>query len=690
MKSSLLLFAIFLISLVSRTLAITASLNTDEGLWIYRGSQFIKRLLEGDLTHTILKHHPGVPNMWLSGGGMLLNCWLNKLFGGFLGVDLPPEISACLNLKGFAINLYILPRLVQAVVTSACMVCIYLLTKRLLGQAIALCTIILLLLEPFFLAYQRFITTDALQADFAILAVLSLLLYLRKDGERKFILVSGIFLGLATAAKITALFLLPAIVIIIGLVELGVWQESFPKRGWKQQLRSFQLWLGTILVTFIVIFPATWVSPGYVLNRIRDGVLQESDRGFLFFLGQLTHSPGILFYPLVLIYRLSPILQVGLVATSIVLLIPKLRHRLKNSSAIAAIALTAVCVILILSASDNKIDRYINLCLPMLAILAAIGWLEMIAGVRLGVNKLSSQLKISNEWGCLIIFALQLVFLIPYHPYYLTYYNPLFGGAVAAQNIFMIGQGEGLEKVAQWLNQSPNVKETKVASWYSRYFSSYFHGQVLPIDKRIPAGIQPWTQAHRLVFYKNQLQRQLPEPKMLAYFTKQQPLYTVQLQNIDYAWVYPGPLALPEDLKRIQFPLSLAFGEKVRLLGYDLNKTKISSNEDLIVTFYWEFLAPLSGDVSIKINLRDRQNNPQNNQNKIASFSSTSLVDGYIFPEQITAGTVIRDVHKLKISPTTPPQRYQLEVEGFSNQGQVIGEVEVVKIGDRGQKRWGE
>ncbi|MEA5506474.1 hypothetical protein VB735_25875 [Halotia wernerae UHCC 0503] len=65
MKRSPLLLAIFLISLVLRTLAITASLNSDEGLWIYRGSQFIKHLLEGDLIGTFLKHHPGVPNMWL-------------------------------------------------------------------------------------------------------------------------------------------------------------------------------------------------------------------------------------------------------------------------------------------------------------------------------------------------------------------------------------------------------------------------------------------------------------------------------------------------------------------------------------------------------------------------------------------------------------------------------------------------
>ncbi|MCX7597029.1 MAG: glycosyltransferase family 39 protein, partial [Fischerella sp.] len=643
-------------------------------------SQFVKRLFEGDLTHTILKHHPGVPNMWLTGSSMLLNCWLHKLFPSFLGVDLPSDIGACLNLEAFPINLYIIPRFVQAVVTSACMVYVYVLTKRLLGQAVALCTMSLLLLEPFFVAYQRFITTDALQADFAILAVLLFLLYLRKDGKRKFLFASGIFLGLSAAAKVTALFLLPAIALLIVLIELGVWRKSFPQRGWKQQFRGYALWGATILVVFVLVFPAMWVSPGYVLDRIRQGVLQESDRGFLFFWGQLTHSPGILFYPLVLAYRLSPILQVGLFATSAVLFVPKLRRQQEKIPEIAAIALITFWVLSILSASDNKIDRYINLCLPMLAILAAIGWLEIIAEITEWIRKLfpqfpSSLAGRSRRWGYLFLFLLQLAFVLPYHPYYLTYYNPLLGGGKVAQNIFMIGQGEGLEKAAQWLNQLPNVEETKVASWYSRYFSSYFHGQILPIDKRVASGIQPWTQAHRVVFYKNQLQRQLPELKMLNYFAMQQPLYRVRLHDIDYVWVYPGPLPLPADLKRIQFPLSLSFQEQVRLLGYDLNKTKVSTNEELLITFYWEFLAPLPADISIKIGLRDRftRNSNVSNHN-FAQLVNAPLVNGYVFPEQITTGTLLRDIHKLKIPPGISPQRYQLEVEWFSpSKGEVLG-----------------
>ncbi|WGV23436.1 glycosyltransferase family 39 protein [Halotia branconii] len=677
MKRSPLLFAIFLISLTLRTLEITASLNTDEGLWIYRGSQFIKHLLEGDLIGTFLKHHPGVPNMWLSGSSMWLNCWLHKLFPSLIDIDLPLNVGACLNIQEFPIPLYIIPRLAQAVITSACMVYLYILAKRLFSKAVALCTVSLLLLEPFFLAYQRFITTDALQADFAVLAILLFLLYLRKDGERKSLLLSGLFLGLATAAKITALFLLPAVALLIILIELGVWQSSFPKRGWKRQFQDFAFWVTTIVVVFILIFPAMWVSPGYVFTKIYKGVLQESDRGFLFFLGQLTHSPGILFYPLVLAYRLSPVLQAGLLATGTVLLIPKLRRQQQKVPELTALILISLCVLLILSLSDNKIDRYINLCLPVLGLLGAVGWLKIISGMKYWLgDRVPNFLIDRGLLTALTLLLLQLIFLLPHYPYYLTYYNPLLGGVKVAQNIFMIGQGEGLEKAAQWLNQSPNVKEIKVASWYSRYFATYFHGETLPIDKRISSGIQPWTQANRVVFYKNQLQRQLPEPKILNYFAMQQPLYTVRLHDVDYVWVYPGALPLAEDIKHIQFPLSLSFGEQVRLLGYDLNQTKVSTNGDLIITFYWQFLTPLPADVLLQIGWRDRFTDASGADNdNPTKFSHTFLLDGYVSPEQISRGTVLRDVHKLKISPTQSSHSYQLKAKLFSpSQEKVLGQ----------------
>ncbi|MEP0759884.1 glycosyltransferase family 39 protein [Coleofasciculus sp. FACHB-T130] len=703
------MLGIFLVSLTLRILAITVPINSDEVLWMTRGSTFIQNLLEGDLTGTYRRHHPGVTNMWVIGSSMLANCRLQKHFPSLLGLNQPLDLDACFNQVQFPILFYVLPRLLQGAIASACMVCFYILAKQLLGQSVALCSLSLLLLEPFFLAYQRYLTTDALMADFSILALLLFLLYLRSDllsasaplrdrYRRRLLVASGVFMGLATATKVTALFILPAVALWIVLIESGIWRTRFPQRGWKRQLADLRWWGLSILGTIVLIWPAMWVSPSYVVAQIYKGLLKESARGVLFFLGQITDSPGLLFYPLVLAYRLSPVLQVGLLAFLAILLIPKLRRHQKKMPEVTALALIPLCVLLTLSVSDSKIDRYINLLLPVLALLSAVGWLEIVVWVGRGAEVLRRRFGKHHigQWGinrgvttAIALFGLQLIVLIPYYPYYLSYYNPLLGGSAAAKHIFMIGQGEGLDLAAKWLNQLPNAKEIKVASWYSSSFAAYFHGQTLPIEKDILPDPQPWTTANRVVLYYNQFQRQLPEPKAIAYFAPQQPLYAARLHDIDYARVYPGPVPLLEDLERIQVPLSLSFGKQVQLLGYDLNTSKLLPDEALVVTFYWKFLAPMPPDMTINISLRDTQGNLQNR-------SDARPLDGYFFTDQVTSGTVLRDVHKLTVTPGTPPNRYRLEVGWYSpSNGQalevrdavgnspgtqaIIGEVEVIR-----------
>ena len=685
--------SIFLISLVLRVLNITIPINVDESLWLSRGTNFIKYLFDGDLAATYLRHHPGVTNMWLIGSSQFLNSLLYSLFPGWLNLDRPPLQHICFETYGppyCPISLYIMPRLVQAVVTSACMVGIYILTKRLLGRPIALIAMSLLILSPFFLAYQRYITTDALQTDFSILAVLLLLLYLRGNGNLRLLFSSAILMGLATASKIPTLFILPAIIVWIILIELGVWRTSFPRRGWIRQFCDLIIWGVTASAIIFLIWPALWVAPLETWDKLYEGLLRESERGNLFFLGQLTDSPGPLFYPLVLAYRLSPLLQAGLLTCLGTLLIPRLRRHLDKMPELAAIALIPLSVLFILSNSDSKFDRYMIVILPELALLAGAGWLQIGNWVKAWERIVRWPTKEGVKTALALAVA-QLFLLVSHYPYYLTFYNPLLGGAQVAKNLFMLGQGEGLDRAAKWLNQSPNAKEITAASWYRLVFGSYFQGKTLAIPFSNPDDLSDlnWTKANRVVLYVNQLQRQFPEPKMVAYFAAQPSLYTVQVDDIDYANVYPGPLCLPEDLERIQFPLSLSFGEQIRLVGYDLNTSKLKSGDELVVTFYWEFLKPPSLDLTINMSWR-------NEKGQLVESLSENLVSGYLPLNQISPDAVVRDVHQLKTSTEAASGIYHLEVGWFlsneeralevrdatgQSQGSqgIIGEFEILK-----------
>lgn len=696
-KFSPLLIGIFCISFFLRIFEITVPLNLDEVLWLSRGTLFFKFLFEGNLAETFQRHHPGVTNMWLYGSGMLLNCQFNQLFPGWLDMKQSVDIQGCLNtiaLWKIPINLYIIPRLLQAIITSACMVAIYVLAKRLLGQAVALAAIILLILEPFFLAYQRLLTTDALQADLSVLALLLFLLYLRENSgspkvfpkdranrrsktSRRSLIISGVLMGLATAAKIPTLFVLPGVLVWIVLIEFGLWQTNFHPRGWKRQIIDICLWLITICTTIYLIWPAMWAAPLETLSQLQGGLSKEADIGNLFFLGQVTDSPGLVFYPLVLVYRLSPAVQVGLLACLIILLVPKLRRSCKKTPELIALVLVPLCVIVFLSCINRKYDRYLLLAYPELVLLAGVGWISILTWVKGNIKVqqlfqplIGSALRRTTKnvkLGILMV-GLQLFVLIPHFPYYLTYYNPLFGGTKVAQNVFMMGQGEGLERVARWLHRLQLPQNITVASWYPTALVPYFQGQVLDVRGK-PNNL---IQANRVVDYVNGTQRQWLKPELFNYFQVQQPLYKVQLHGVDYARVYPGIVSLSEDLKHIQFPLSLSFGEQVRLLGYDLITSKIKSGEDLAVAFYWKFLQPLPPQSKITMSLRDTKG-------KIKQTSQTSLLNNYVADYRNSSGTVMRDVFLLKTEPGLQSGRYQIVLEWFEPQNEFALEVRDTK-----------
>lgn len=665
------MIVIFLLSFGLRVLASDVPLNIDEDAWMHRGLLFFKNLYEHNLAETYLRHHPGVPNMWLSGGSVIFYCGLQKGLAVF-HIGSASSLMECLATRPFPVSFYVAARFSQAVVTSICLVGIYALARQLLGKAIALIGVSLLMLEPFFLAYQRLITTDALQTSFATLAWLSLLLYLRGTpnprsgpiGSRRLLLLSGVSFGLATASKVPTLFVLPALGGWVLLIELGIWAPRFPRRKWRQVVDG-GIWGGVAIATIFLIWPALWVAPLETLQRLAGDLLEEGAGSAQLFLGRLTESPSLGFYPVVLLYRLSPALCLGLLGTAGMVLTPSLRRSLPLKRELQAIALIPVSILVVLSLSSSKIDRYIVPFLPELAFLAAVGWYG--TGLQVGqwlhpvlsrwqwskVKKLS---RIATAWAVLLVGMTQLLVLLPTYPYYLTYYNPLLGGAKTAQFNLMMGNGEGLDQAARWLNQTPAAESTTVASWYSNIFSTYFQGKTLKIDKTDALTNQNlWLEAHRVVFYINQLQRQFPNPKMLAYFTAQQPLHTVKLNGVEHAWVYPGPVPLPEELEQLQQPRSPYGDQYLRLRGYEFSQTAPQAGQLWVLTLYWQVITPPPADFNVLIRWRDRHNQ------SVLDYSSPPMA-GFLPVRRLATGMVWRDAHLISVPASLAGGVYQLEV----------------------------
>ena len=92
--------------------------------------------------------------------------------------------------------------------------CTYLLGSRLLGENAALAGLALLVMDPTIVGHSGLVTMDIPIAAFGTLTLLALHGYLRKPST-PWLIACGVSLGLAMAAKFSALFLLPCLGIIL-------------------------------------------------------------------------------------------------------------------------------------------------------------------------------------------------------------------------------------------------------------------------------------------------------------------------------------------------------------------------------------------------------------------------------------------------------------------------------------------
>jgi hypothetical protein len=190
-----------------------------------------------------------------------------------------------------------------------------------------------------------------------------------------------------------------------------------------------------------------------------------------------------------------------------------------------------------------------------LDIVAAIGWVFLWDQI----NERWPELR-AGSWGLIALAAfllVQLVGVLPYHPYYFPYFNPLLGGGRMGAKTLRIGWGEGMDKVADYFNsKSEATKLTVAARWHQYMFD--FVGGTLPFDE---TGL--WTQADYMVLYIHQTQRMFdPSPGVIRYFQGRQPEHVIRINDIEYAQIYPSPFTRPAQPRVSSIP------ERAALLGY--------------------------------------------------------------------------------------------------------------------------
>lgn len=591
-----------LLALVPRVWGLADFLTTDEAYhWINRTERFSAAIAQQNWGDTVQTGHPGVTTMWLGSLGLVIervaltNGWIN-----------PPSLVEHLAWL----------RLPSAWFETLAVPVAYLLLRRLVTPGTALIMALLWATSPYLIAHARVLHLDALLTTCVTLSILLLLIATNDEGtptkgsvptgkliQWPILAASGACAGLALLTKGPALILLP----IAGL--LLFWRIPTPSiiiRIW-HSIRIYLIWLSVAVVVVFVLWPALWVDPSRALDRYISEIVSNGGRpngDGQFFLGRAVGDPGPLFYPLANLFRMTPLTLIGLLLLPLALRRPNISlstndqtplfdiTRWRQRRTLLALGAFILFWTIVMTLGPKKFDRYVLPTWPALLILAGAGWAA-------GLHWLSAQTQQQSQYRFfawlkphVVVFAI-LIFgigqVLWYHPYYLSYYNPLLGGGQVAQQTFLIGWGEGMDQIGDAIQNRPDVDQGAVLSALPPTLRPFVS---VPVKSITEFGQS--TDNYAVVYLESIQRAAHPE----IYHTIQQtvPLEYITIHGIDYATIHQLP-------KPFEQSIGAHFGNVLHLRGVTIEQ----ASQQIIVTPSWDVRGSIERDYMLFLHLLDQQ-----------------------------------------------------------------------------------
>jgi len=587
---------LFLIALYPRMINLSGYLTTDEGNWMGRTALFARALQTGDPAGTYQSGHPGVMTMWES----LLGMGPDRALGLVEyvrpdGLEKAPDYLETLHLA----------RRSFAVLTSLAVAGIALLSWRLFGAGVGLIAGVLLALEPFFLAHSVVAHVDSNVTVWMTIGLLSALIYFWAGGAFGFLVLSGLTAGLAFLSKAPSAFL-PLFIPLVALSALAARRELRSGPAWLRLLRDGVVWGVLALATAMLLWPSfRWDPIGTLLQMIDYTETVGGSDHENFFLGQPVGDPGSLYYVVALVFRLTPATMLGLVLL-LIGLVPFRSWGRANGVRVPAgwlprLALLATfCVLFIgmMALAPKKFDRYLLPIFPAIEIMAAVGFWLLLRRLPRGIG-------VKALPALLLALGLSQAVLSAYvYPYYLAYYNPLLGGGAAARRAFVVGWGEGLDVVTDYLNKKPDAEKLTVAGFYPRVMSAQFKGTVLS-DKQYDAAM-----ADYIVLYVNAVQRDLANRLRMVTRGKRSEM-VVKINGIEYARLYAVPPPPRRNAAGTEFGRSIRL-ERAFLKSDErpyLKSDDLNPGDTIEETIRWAVVRPIDEDLVAVVQMLDSRGN---------------------------------------------------------------------------------
>ena len=661
----LLPISLFFVSLFPRLMAVGRYVTPDEPIWAYRSVLFREAILSGRWADTLVAGHPGVITTWLGSLGISVQLavspetraaydWLTTM--AYLT---PDNVEAYRQLAVFLNG----GRTAIAIVNSLGIVGIVLIVQHLWGLRAAVLAGLFLALDPFLSGLAGLFHVDGLCATFATLSLLALSVWMRSAGAARrggnswsWLALSGAAAGLAVLSKSPALLLVP----VSGLVMIGclIRRRSTPHPlSLLGFMRIGLTWGLAFLATLLIIYPALWASPSAVLataggsaNRHLDEALRPT-----YFLGRVAFVHGPLFYPVVLLWRLSPVFWPALIAGSVSMI--RRARTGKGWSEFARpsawlLAVWAVAFVLAITPAAKKFDRYVLPSVPALLILAALFWAKL-AHSRPDKAKLILGLGI----------AVQSIYWLYFAAYPLSAYNPLVGGPWTAVKVLPVGWGESISAAGRYLAATqPDADQQRALAGVVPSLAPFFPGQTLVGELDDPA-----TADYEIITLGG---RQLDPVGAEARTAGLELIHTEHYGGLDQSWVYlrrePAAVSGPPELVE-----RATFGDRFELTAFG----QVVADDAVQLTAAWRRLMSLASEdrYTLRIVISDKEDNAW-------SVLESDFLDAvYFYPPDWTSDDSGNVRYRLDLPPGMPPGTYQIHLRLIDTR---TGQSMPVRVGD--------
>lgn len=637
LRTPLLVCLLFLAVWLPRTLALDAFATADEHDWLTFSANFYQALQQSNRTQTFQIEHPGVPVMAAGALAFAQQVQTSAAFPahGFSRLEDELEQWLASNTTVQPITLLATGRWWLTLWGALALTLTFFPLRRLWGVGLATGALLLVGWDPFLLGLSRQLHPDAFLPSLTLLALALFLgwLYgedavqradaLNKGRPWRYLVASGVVTGLAWLTKIPTVVLGPTCLLFVGWELWRQRREQAATLSIRQAASAFALWGALAIVTTVALWPALWGDALGILLRIVNEMRSYAG-GHVnpnFFNGNIVDDPGLLFYPAVLLWRATPATLIG---CAVLLWPPLWRSRLLQDRAVCrsvlALLLFGLLFVGLMTAGAKKFERYLAPTLAALDLVAVIGWVGLwqigqdywatyrVHGTRQGKSGRRvwglPRAMHSDLTGVMIAVVLFHGALSAWcYPYYLTYYNPLVGGARTASRLFMIGWGEGLDAAARWLNQQPDAADLRAVAWYPYgSFSYFFAGQTGKWTYLAPLA---WLDTDYVVIYANQWQRALPSAAVLNQFLAHEPVHVVWANGLELARIYDMRDTLLPDFVALDHAQAADFGGQIRLAAYAIEQRAVQPNDNIPVTLYLQSLAPIAQNYNRLLRLLD-------------------------------------------------------------------------------------